>query len=118
MDNMSAFARGAANRNKPLMVFDWNKAIDLINEHNLKDAYAGLEDDYEYTAGQILQDGKPFRDDYTYLSSTWAKPQLFTGDHELVFDCYVMEHETEWNCNTKFPVELESKLYKKSWEND
>ena len=40
--------------------------------------------------------------DYTYLSSTWAVPEL-DMDGEIV-DCYRMEHEVPgWNSNTKWP---------------
>ena len=43
MDTLQAFAIGEANRDKELMVFDWDKAVSIIKEHNLNlnllDAY-------------------------------------------------------------------------------
>lgn len=55
----------------------------------------------------ILKDGKPYSDDYTYLASTWATPKLIIcdeqGNYLEVFDCFIMESETIWGCNTKFP---------------
>lgn len=57
MDSMQAFANGEANRGKELMVFDWEKAVNLINENGYKNCGAGLKDDYGWTAGNILTDG-------------------------------------------------------------
>jgi hypothetical protein len=101
MDIASAFARGTASRNKPLMVFDWNKAARLIKERKPKKAAAGLRADWEWTGGIIYSDGKPVSDSYTFLASTWAVPELDL-DGELT-PCYVMESETSWNQDTKWP---------------
>ncbi|URN85834.1 hypothetical protein [Acetobacterium wieringae] len=95
-----AFANGAANRGKEMMVFDWDKAARLIKEMKPEIASAGLADDWEWTGGMIY-DGKPVMDDYTYLSSTWATPEISIDDE--VFDCYIMSGQTEWNCATKWP---------------
>lgn len=43
MDSMQAFAMGKANRDKPSMVFDWNKAAQLIKEQNPNSVSAGLD---------------------------------------------------------------------------
>lgn len=96
MDSMSAFAMGQANRGKPLKVFDWNKAATLIKKYGATNARAGLERDWGYTGGTILTDGKPVIDDYTYLASTWATPQIEINDEEI--DCYIMEDKVpeEW----------------------
>lgn len=101
MDTMSAFARGEANRGQEMKVFDWDKAARLIKEANPTEAGAGLSGDWEYTGGSIFEDGKPTEDGYTYLASTWATPEL-DMDGEIV-DCYVMESETEWGCDTRWP---------------
>lgn len=101
MDTLSAFAMGEANRGKSLMVFDWDKAARIIRERNAKEASAGLSGDWEYTGGAILTDGKPNMDEYTYLASTWATPELeVDGD---IIDCYIMEDKTEWDSSTKWP---------------
>lgn len=116
MDNMIAFGLGEANRGKPLMVFDWHKAVDLINANSYKNCGAGLEGDFEWTSGNILVDGKVELYDYTYLASTWATPQLIvyadSESYEILetIDCYVMDNETEWSSGTKFPKEEQQRL--------
>ncbi len=79
MDSFIAFAMGMANRGKPMMVFDWDKAAKRIKETGARQASAGLAGDWEYTGGEILVDGKPTNDGYTYLASTWAVPEIEIG---------------------------------------
>ena len=102
MNTWMAFTMGEANRGKELMVFDWDKAATLIKEREPKRAYAGLRSDWEYTGGTIYESGKPVMDDYTFLASTWAVPELdLDGD---VVACYRMQHEVpEWGSKTKWP---------------
>lgn len=101
MDTMQAFMMGEMNRGKEMMVFDWDKAARIIAERKPKQAEAGLRGDWEWTGGTIYEDGKPVFDDYTYLASTWATPELDI-DGEII-DCYMMESKTEWNAYTKWP---------------
>ena len=102
MNTWAAFAMGEANRGKELMVFDWDRAARLIRERKPECASAGLRSDWEYTGGTIYEDGKPVMDDYTYLASTWAVPEL-DMDGEIV-ECYRMQHEVpQWDENTKWP---------------
>lgn len=104
MDTMMAFAMGQANRGKELMVFDWVKAAAIIRDRKPKYAAAGLRGDWSYTGGSILEDGKPNMDDYTFLASTWAVPELKI-DGEYI-ECYVMQSERpEWDSDTKWPKE-------------
>lgn len=100
MDTLTAFAMGEANRGREMKVFDWDKAARLIAEHKSKYASAGLLEDWEWTGGCIYEDGKPMLDEYTYLASTWATPTLLLDD---AYDCYVMESETAWKAETKWP---------------
>lgn len=96
MDTMMAFAMGRANRGKDLMVFDWDKAARIIKERGATSASAGLSGDWGYTGGEIFSDGKPNTEDYTYLASTWATPELnVDGD---IIGCFIMESEVpeEW----------------------
>ena len=114
MDNITAFAMGQANRGRERKVFDWDKAVKIIKERELKNCGAGLESDFEYTAGMILADGKPVTEGYTYLASNWATPQLIIYDeldkglfeYEEVVDCWLWESETDYDENTKFPKHL------------
>ncbi len=102
MNSMAAFAMGEANRGKELMVFDWEKAALLIKENGFKDACAGLFSDWEYTGGNIFRDGKPNYNDYTYLASTWATPEIEIDGE--TYDCYKMQSETDnWDSYTKWP---------------
>ena len=102
MDTLKAFAMGYATRGKEQMVFDWDKAARLILDFGVDEASAGLRDDWEWTGGCIFEDGKPFMDDYTYLSSTWAVPELRIGD--VLVPCYRMKSEVPgWGSDTKWP---------------
>lgn len=102
MDTLTAFMMGEANRGRELMVFDWDKAARIIKERKPETAAAGLRSDWEWTGGTIYENGKPIKDEYTYLSSTWAVPELdVDGD---VIECYRMESDTPgWTSGTKWP---------------
>lgn len=99
---------GLANADKPLMVFDWKLAAEIIRDEKPDCVEAGLSGDWGYTGGVIYQDGEVVESAYTYLSSTWARPQiLIDGDYR---DCYVMQSETDWDSDTKWPDEAKQIL--------
>ena len=102
MNRLAAFALGRANRGLPCMVFDWVKAARLIKKIKPTIASAGLRSDWEYTGGTIWKDGKPTYE-YTYLASAWATPEIKVDGK--IFECYVMESETDWNEETRWPPE-------------
>ncbi len=88
-------AKKAAEENKPVLTFDWDKAAKIIKTHfkEHKDliAEAGLQEDWEYTGGIIFEDGKPTNDSYTYLSSNWAIPTLilsWDGLEQEEIECF------------------------------
>lgn len=102
MDTFSAFARGEANKHKPVRTFDWDKATQYLKDHNPDSAQAGLSSDLEYTAGEIWSNGEIVSDSYTFLSSTWATPVLVMDGAEI--DCWKYESDTDgWNCDTVWP---------------
>lgn len=102
MNTLQAFAMGEANRGKEKMVFDWDKAARLIKEKSPKLAMAGLRGDWEYTGGIIYADGQPDKHSDTFLSSTWAVPELDI-DGEVI-PCYRMASEVpKWGSKTKWP---------------
>ena len=102
MDTGLAFMMGELNRDQEPMVFDWDKAARIIREKKPQEAYAGLDNDLEYTGGFIFDNGEIVTDDYTFLASTWATPLLFLDGSEGI-PCYLMEHETDWDAKTKWP---------------
>lgn len=102
MDTIRAFAMGQANRDREMMVFDWDRAARRIRETGAREASAGLRDDWEYTGGGIFQDGKPDFESYTFLASTWAVPEIDLDG--IVEECYRMESEVPgWGAGTKWP---------------
>lgn len=104
METISAFAMGIANRDKELMVFDWDKAAKIIKSRNPKHAAAGLSGDWEWAGDTIFIDGKPIPEEEAccYLSSTWATPELEI-DGEII-DCFRMQSEVpNWNSGTYWP---------------
>jgi hypothetical protein len=105
MDSISAYAIGDAARRSGAKhrVFDWNKAAEMIRDHKPNVAVAGLQNDMEYTGGEIITDGKPNIEDYTYLASNWATPVLVL-DNGSEIDCWMYEDESPgWDAHTKWP---------------
>lgn len=112
MDSASAFIRGEANRGNRMRVFDWNKAAERISEVRPGCASAGLQDDWEWTGGDIYTaDGIP-DNSYTYLCSTWAIPELdMDGDIE---ECWVWKDESPgWDADSFWPGNTRSLLTKR-----
>jgi len=104
MDIMAAFAMGQVNKGKESMVFDWDKAAEIIKERGAVAASAGLSGDWEWTGGPILADGRPVpeEDTYVYLASTWAEPELHIEDE--VLECYRMADQSPgWGDSTYWP---------------
>lgn len=105
MDTASAFMRGqsAIRSGAKMMVFDWDKAAQLIRDSKAQKASAGLRSDWEWTGGTILENGLPVSDDYTYLSSPWAVPELDMDDGGVV-ECWRYQDETPgWDSGTSWP---------------
>lgn len=105
MNTLLAFAMGEQARaaGAEEMVFDWDKAAQIIRDTGANYAAAGLRGDWEYTGGTIFEDGQPVKDEYTYLSSLWAVPELeVNGD---IIPCYRMASEVPgWDEETKWPA--------------
>lgn len=119
MDTLKALMlnRVAAGTGQPYKVFDWNKAVDLLIDHQAQTAVAGLRHDLEWTAGTIFKDGKPLLepgnvDGVTYLASIWAIPVLIVDGTE--YECYVTEDKLKelgqmWAADTYWPEEALAK---------
>lgn len=103
MNTLAAFMIGEANRGREEMVFDWDKAAQIIKDTGTTVAYAGLRDDWEYTGGAIFRDGKPVQKPDVFLASTWAVPELIVPG-EPVVECYKMQSQTPgWHAKTVWP---------------
>lgn len=102
---------GAASRNNPMRVFNWTKAAELIRDQQPYYAAAGLQGDWEWTGGMIWENGQIMDEDdtYTYLSSTWAIPELdLDGD---VVECWIwMSDSPGWIASTYWPPEARALL--------
>lgn len=101
---MQAFMMGEANRRNRMRVFDWHTAARIIRDEKPSRVSAGLSGDWEYTGGDIYRDGAPVpdKDTYTYLSSTWATPEIeVDGD---LRDCWIWRDESPgWDAETYWP---------------
>ena len=104
MNTAQAFIMGQANRNNPAMVFDWITAARIIRDEKPLRVKAGLSGDWDHTGGTIYAEGAIHTEAYTYLSSTWATPEISVdGD---VRPCFVMESEASgWDAHTRWPAE-------------
>ena len=104
-------AQEAKRQGKSMMTFDWDKAAEIIKnrfkEHKDLVAEAGLEGDWDYTGGEIFNDGKPTNENYTFLSSNWATPTLilsWDGIEQEEIQCFTNESE-RFQSNSKWDNE-------------
>ena len=104
------FARAEANRHNQQKSFDWDKAAGIIKEELSKDSAisveAGLQGDWSYTGGCIFRSGQPVKDEYTYLSSSWATPSMiitYSDGEEKELECF--ETSGKYDSDSKWPIE-------------
>ena len=78
-----------------MRVFDWDKAERIIKDIVIRNASAGLAEDWAATAGEIVVDGIPVipTECHAFLSSVWATPVLFNDDTAQVIECWKYEEE-------------------------
>lgn len=115
MDHMTAYMRGRASRDAPLRVFDWEKAARLIVQHKPRIVSAGLSGDWGCTGDAIYDadKGGPLADAGTYLSSTWAIPEIQLScccEDEDDGDCWRYQEDLaaegkDWGPATVWPQE-------------
>ena len=102
MNTLLAYQMAESHRGDPFMVFDWDKAAQIIREKQPKYALAGLRYDWEYTGGIIYENGKPIKECDTFLQSNWAIPELMIDG--AVIECYKLKKDTPgWGPETKWP---------------
>lgn len=102
MDILQAFAINQATPDGNEKVFDWDKAAKIIKERKPKTASAGLSEDLFWTGGLIYKNGKPIKNEYTYLASCWATPVLEMDDGAEI-ECYQPKGYNGWDEHTKWP---------------
>lgn len=104
METLEAFRMAVMHTESKEMVFDWHKAARIIKDRPNETASAGLRGDWEYTGGVIWCDGQPCFDnqDWIFLSSTWAIPELAIGND--VYPCFVFTEDfPQWHAHTFWP---------------
>jgi len=83
--------------------FDWFKAVILIKKHDIKNADAGLVEDWSWTSGPIFRNGNIAQKEYNYLYSNWATPVLEDLDTGSLYECWMPSGNTKWHENTYWP---------------
>lgn len=101
MDTLQAFAICQATPAGNEKVFDWDKAAKIIKEKRPESASAGLSEDWVWTSGIIYENGKPIKNEYTFLASRWATPVLYFDGEEI--ECYQPAGYHGWDEDTKWP---------------
>ncbi len=103
MNTMLAYERNMVTPDGHGKVFDWVKAAQILKDKNPDEAYAGLLEDMEWTAGIIWSEHRPYKKAYTYLSSRWATPVLVIDEDYI--ECWEPSDGSKWDSGTKWPDE-------------
>ena len=76
------------DKKKTVNIFDEEKAIKIIKEYNIRNAYCGLKEDWGATFDTLtVEDGK-VNTHGAYLESVWATPIIFDKHTGKEYDCY------------------------------
>lgn len=94
------------NGQEEIRVFDWDSAAAYIVKNNIKNASAGLLEDWFWTGADILVNGEIVEDLFKpYCASTWATPALYFYDgknsHYIPF--WKFGDETDYDESTYWP---------------
>lgn len=93
----------ALQENRPTNYLDWDKLLLLVYEHDPENVMVGIGEDWFWTGGTILQDGKWKETDYGsyWCYSVWATPVAILEDSEGNQEEYpLVTHEQ------KYPMEV------------
>ncbi len=93
----------AAAAGAETMVFDWHKAAEIVRDNPHVTIAAGLRGDWGNTGGTIAESGVMVLDDYTYLASIHATPEIRVDG--VSQPCFILEsaNPNNWNQSTKWP---------------
>lgn len=116
MDKQTKVKSGIPEFEPAFKIIDWNWLAHHIVEYDLRDLHAGLKEDWNCTAGQILCDGKPVMDPdtYVFLGSTWATAVL-RGDS----DCEIPmlpTNDVSWHASALWPNSALTILNASRWD--
>lgn len=101
----AAIAYRDGNKSK---TFDWMKAVSILKANNIKNADAGLIEDWSSTAGSIIEDGQIYKPEHcgAYFHSIWATPGLFItradGTEEMI-ECWCYAENATWDIDETWP---------------
>lgn len=96
------------NSDKPVRIFNWDEAARRIKQANARSVIAGILEDPDNTAGLIFDREIPVMErvsgtmTFTVLGSVWGKPAMMI-DNESPKECWILQSETEWTPQTKWP---------------
>lgn len=79
-----------------IMVFDWEKAADLITKYNIMNAEAFIRNDEITTCGKIIDNGRLVADHDAILESYQDKPTLRNMDNGDEWECFQYKYTTNW----------------------
>jgi len=69
--------------------FDWDKAVSIIQQLELRDAVGALAEDYTFSAAKILESGEPANAPWSRcFASDWATPCLYDETHDIAYECW------------------------------
>lgn len=82
-----------------IMVFDWEKAAELITEYNIMNAEAFIRNDEITTCGKIIDNGRLVADHDAILESYQNKPTLRNMDNGEEWECFKYRCTTNWTAS-------------------
>ena len=82
----------------PGKMFDWDKAVDIINNENISNAAIGLAEDWFHTSTKILEDGKPIQEEHmrVFAFSDWATPCLYDYSSDIAYECWKERDDSDF----------------------
>ena len=82
----------------PGKMFDWDKAVDIINDENISNAAIGLAEDWFHTGAKILEDNKPIQkeDMRVFAFSDWATPCLYDYGSDIAYECWKERDDSDF----------------------
>ena len=101
---------------KKSKTFDWMKAVSILKANNIKNADAGLIEDWANTAGMIVECGDIYKESKPRQHSIWATPGLLVeykdGNEEMI-DCWCYAEDATWDIDTVWPEAAEKEFLNK-----